>query len=102
MSARIFPPQFSLRKSPLCSCKEETKTTVHFFLHCPLYLVHRNNLLGELSNILNNDVRQLPDDHLCDLLLIGTPSYNEIANKMILEGTVRFVIYTKRFKGSDH
>ena len=102
MSARIFPPQFSLRKSPLCSCKEETEATVHFFLHCPLYLVHRNNLLGELSNILNNDVRQLPDDHLCDLILLGSPSYNEIANKMILEATVSFVIYTKRFKGSDH
>ena len=84
--------------SPLCNCKKEIETTVHFFLHCPLYLVQRNNLLGELSNIIKNDVRQLPDDHLCDLVLFGSPSYNEIANKMILEATVSFVIHTKRFK----
>ena len=87
-----------LCESPLCSCKEEIETTFHFFLHCLLYLAHRNNLLGELSKILNNDVRQLPDYHLCDLLLFGSPSYNEIANKIILEATVSFVVYTKRFK----
>ena len=84
--------------SPPCNSKEDIETAVHFFLHCPLHLVHRNNLLGELSNILNSVVRQLPDDHLCDLLLFGSPSYNEIANKMILEATGFFVIHTKRFK----
>ena len=82
-----------LGESPLCNCKEEIESTVHFFLHFPFYLVHRNNLLGQLSNILNNDVRQLPDDQLCDLLLFGRPSYNEIANKMILEAIVNFIIH---------
>ena len=64
----------SLCESPLCNCSEEIETTVNFFLHCPFYLVHRSTLRSELSNILANDVRQLPDDHLCDLLLFGSPS----------------------------
>ena len=56
---------------PLCSCKEGIEYTVHFFLHCPLYLDHRIDLLGEVSDIIKNDVTQLPDDHLCDLLLFA-------------------------------
>ena len=82
----------------LCNCREEIEPTVHFLLHCTFHLVHRNNLLGEVSDILIINVRQLPDDHLCDLLLFGSPTYNEVANKMILDATVSFIIHTKRFK----
>ena len=59
-------------ESPICNCKEGVESTTHFLLHCPLHLVHRNNLLGEISDILNNDVTQLPGDHLCNLLLFGS------------------------------
>ena len=68
-----------------------------FFLHCPLHLVHINSLLGEVSDILNNDGTQLPDDHLCNLLLFGSPKFNKIANRMILDATVRFLVNTNRF-----
>ena len=83
--------------SPICSCNEGIESTIHFFLHCPLHLVHRNSLLGELSDILNNDVTQLPDDHLCNLLLSGSLKFNKIANRMILDATVRFLVNTNRF-----
>ena len=41
-------------ESPLCNCKEGIESTVHFLLYCPFHQVHRNKLLGEVSNILNN------------------------------------------------
>ena len=44
---------------------------------------------GEVSDILNNDVMQLPDDHLCNLLLFGSLKFNKIDNRMILDATVR-------------
>ena len=53
------------------------------------------NLLGEVSSILYNDVRQLPDNHLYDLLLFGSSVYNEIAYKMFLEATVSLIIHAK-------
>ena len=37
----------------------------------------------------------MPDDHLCDLLLIGGPTYYEIASIMILQATVSFIMHTK-------
>ena len=53
---------------------------------------------GEVSDILNNDVMQLPDDHLCNLLLFGSLKFNKIANRMILDATVRFLVKANRFK----
>ena len=79
-------------------CTEHPHTKLSsFFLHCPLYLVHRNSLLSEVSDTLNIDVTQLPDDHLCNLLLFGSPKFNKIANRMILDATVRFSVNTNRF-----
>ena len=37
-------------------------------------------MLDEVSDIVGNDISQLPDDHLCDLLLFGSRAYNEKAN----------------------
>ena len=92
-----FQHNFSY-ESPLHNRKEGIESTVHLFLHCPLYQVHRHSLLGEVSDVLNNDVTQLPGDHLCDLLLFGSQSFNEITKRMILDATVSFIIHTNRFK----
>ena len=83
--------------SPICSFYEGIESTTHFLLHCPLHLVHRNCLLGEVSDILHNDVTQLPEDHLCNLLLLGSLKFNKIANRMILDATVRFLVNTNGF-----
>ena len=67
-------------------------------ISCHLYRAHRSILLDEVSDIVGNDISQLPDDHLCDLLLYGSKAYNEKANEMILKCTVKFVKLTKRFQ----
>ena len=83
--------------SPICSCYEGIESTTQFFLHCPFNLVHRNGLLGEISDTLNNDGTQLPDNHLCNLLLSVSIKFNKVANRMILSASVRFLVNTNRF-----
>ena len=85
-------------ESPNCKCNVGVESTIHYFLHCHLYRAHRKILLDEVSDIVGNDISQLPDDHLCDLLLFGSKAYNEKANEMILKCTAKFVKLTKRFR----
>ena len=68
---------------------------IAFFKKAGLF---RRNLLDKVSDIVDNDITQLPDDHLCHLLLFGSNAYNERANEMILKCTVEFVKQTKRFQ----
>ena len=84
--------------SPLCRCSQEDETTEHFVARCPLYSNPRDTLLGTISNTLNNDITVLPHNHLTELLLYGSKSYNVITNKLILESTIRYIKSTKRFK----
>ncbi len=85
-------------KTPMCKCDLGVESTIHYFLHCRQYTLHRRNLLDKISDIVGNDITQLPDDHLSDLFLFGSNAYNEKANEMILKCTVEFVKQTKRFQ----
>ena len=85
-------------ESPMCICDLGVESTIHYFLHCCQYALHRRNLLDKVSDIVDNDIAQLPDDHLCDLLLFGSSTYNERANEIILKCTVEFVKQTRRFQ----
>ena len=69
-----------------------------FIFLCTTHSTKFIGMLGEVSNILNNDVTQLPDDHLSNFLLFGSQTFNEIANRMILDATVSYIIQANRFK----
>ena len=84
--------------SLLCSCGQSSKSTVHFFLHCQLYTDLRRVLLDSVSEIILNDVRVYPDQHTCHILLYGSESFNSVANRMILESTIRYIKDSNRFK----
>ena len=84
--------------SPLCSCGQSSESTVHFFLHCQLYTDLRKVLLDSVSEIYLNDVRVYPDQHMFHILLYGSESFNSVANRMILESTIRYIKDSNRFK----
>ena len=84
--------------SPLCSCGQSSESTVHFFLHCQLYIDLRRVLLDIVSEIILNDVRVYPDQRMCHILLYGSESFNSVANRMILEATIRYIKDSNRFK----
>lgn len=90
--------------NPICKCGLENETVEHFFLRCPRFSTPRNDLLLGIQNILKHDINSTlispthrPSD-LTNLLLYGSESFNGIANKLILETSIRFVLFSKRFK----
>ena len=72
-------------ENPNCKYNLGIESTIHYVLHCHLYRAHRSILRDEFSDIVGNDISQLPDDHLCDLLLFGSKAYNEKPSEMVLK-----------------
>ena len=68
-------------------------------LLCKLFLDHNYSFLKlSLPKSIIQVIRYIIPYHLCDFLLFGSSNFNEIANKMILDATVRFVVHTNCFK----
>ena len=84
--------------SPTCKCNVEDESTEHFLLRCPLYTTDRRVLLSNISNVVKNDFTVLPDEYVTRIALYGSNSFNDIANKMIIESTLIYIRSTKRFE----
>ena len=82
--------------SPICNCGKANEDNEHFLLHCPLYDIIRQDLFGQLENILDFNVSDMNSKSLCNLLLFGKPDLDVSMNKMIIEETLRFIENTKR------
>jgi hypothetical protein len=85
-------------ENPTCACGSEDESTDHFLLRCPRFVTPRITLLSSISDAINPSILDLPHDHLSNILINGSPVYNEISNKLIIESTIRFIRKTKRFK----
>ena len=70
----------------------------HFFLYCPFFNELRQDLIGQLSQILNKDALNLGPKDLCHLMLYGSPSLSMIDNRMIIEATIQYIENSERFK----
>ena len=84
--------------SPICTCNTGIEDNEHFLLHCPLYDQMRNDLFDQLSEIPGLELDNLNSEALCELLLFGNPRFNNIANKLILEATISFILSTGRLE----
>ena len=56
-------------ESPMCSCRLDDETFVHYFLCCPRYHTQRNNFLSKILELMGCDVSGLPNDHLIHILI---------------------------------
>ena len=84
--------------NPFCNCGMAKEDNEHFFLHCPHFNELRQNLLGQLSRVLNKDALNLDPKELCHLMLYGSPSLSVIDNRMVLEATIQYIENSERFK----
>ena len=84
--------------NPFCNCGMAKEDNEHFFLHCPHCNELRQNLLGQLSRVLNKDALNLDPKELCHLMLYGSPSLSVIDNGMVLEATIQYIENSERFK----
>ena len=85
-------------QSPICSCGKGEETATHFLLCCPRYSHLRSDYLSKISQIVKSDVTVFPNDHLTDLLLYGSESFNDVSNNLILNETIDFIFKSERFK----
>ena len=77
--------------NPLCKCSIENESTEHFLLRCLLYSTIRKTLLSNLAIAVNDEILNLPHDHLTSIILYGSTSFNLITNKTILIITLHFI-----------
>ena len=83
--------------SPICKCNNEDESTEHFLLRCPLCTEIGRVLIGSISDIDKNDFTVFPDEYVVIIALYGSNIFNDIANKMIVESTINYILGTKRF-----
>ena len=73
--------------SPMRVCNAGVEDNAHFFLHCPLFVPMRNDLLGQLSHLPGLDLSNIA---LLNLLLYSSPKFNEIDNRIVLEASTAY------------
>lgn len=83
--------------SPICDCTGGIESTEHFFLHCPKFNSQRQTLLSNIATALNTDISVFPDSHLTEILMYGSPSFNNVTNKIILTASLHYIKSTGRF-----
>ena len=83
--------------NPICRCGTDVESSVHFFLHCPLF---QNEMLILLSIVKNIDSKLLNynDLRLTQILLFGDKSLDVNSNSSILNATIDFVISSRKFE----
>ena len=82
--------------SDTCSCNQGVEDANHFFLACPLYVNHRNIVLGNVNLILNGYELNIND--FPHLFLYGHPNISNVDNKAILTATIDYLKNTERFE----
>ena len=94
-----FKHSFQDLINPLCNSVYEVISTVHFFLHSPLFTNERTTLFSTLRN-LDSKLCGNTDSLLTNSLLFDKESLNTDQNTAILNANMEFILSTKRFDES--
>ena len=86
-------PRSTLLNSP---CFE---STLHFFLHCPNFLISRQTLFQKIRNI-DDKILSQSETQLTQTLLYGSQNYHPGINRLIINSTIKYIISTGRFRCS--
>ena len=86
---------FADTPSDKCLCKNGVEDTHHFLIECPFYTTHRKALFACVETLLQN--HNLRVTKSVELLLYGHPLLDVSENRVLLLGTLEFIIKTKRF-----
>ena len=83
---------------PMCTCRREPETTLHYLLRCNLCSTQRLELLKNVC-ILNQSLRNYSNEKLLNILLYGSEDFDCNMNKEILKATIKFLKISERFNG---
>ena len=85
--------------NPLCSCRIEAETMLHFFLRCQLFNDIREILMNDLISI-DRSLPSLSQDKLVSILIYGSDAFDNKKNRKILIFTIHFIKDSQRFDDS--
>ena len=80
---------------PLCSCRNDIESTVHFFLHRQNFTTQRQTLLNKLKSI-NASIMADNEKSVARTLLFGRPDFNYSTNIEIINAKISFILTTER------
>ena len=84
--------------NPICSCGFDIETKCHFLIHCPNFINERSPLLKNVS-WLNKNKLPFCDNLVMKRLLYGDNSFDLVANTLMLNLSVDFILSSERFDG---
>ena len=95
--------KFNIVHSPACACSFHNEDIYHFFLSCPIFVQHRNELLDIVCHTLAPGVHptlivHLAKDILIQYFLQGNSDLNEDINHVIFEAVQSYIMKTRRFQ----
>jgi hypothetical protein len=93
-----FAYKFPDTSNELCLCVLGAEDIYHYLLHCHVFYGIRNTLLINVSGIVGEDASLYSDTTLKDLLLYGDENLSYVANKSILQETLKFIHQSERFQ----
>ena len=95
-----FNHKFQNCTNPTCICSSENESTTHFFLYCHFYILIRATLFNKLKEIVNN-LQELSGQTVAEIVLYGSPYLNGNQNLQIFKCTVKYIMDSRRFTGSQ-
>ena len=98
-----FTHSFQYTLNALCEWGKDTKSTMHFFLHCANFLIPRQISFQNIGNIDDSILSQCKTQITQTPMAIspyGCQNYHCSINRLIIISTIKYLISSERFKCS--
>ena len=83
--------------NPICSFRDTMETTIHYLLHCPIYLHEMKGGHSWTTFSIGENIYDKNYSHISVFPLFGISSNNDASNIYILNATIPYILATKRF-----
>ena len=100
LSEHKFKHSFQDKLTPICACGSDIETPCHYFISCPIFDAEQNTLLKNTRKIVPR-ILNLNQSQITHVLLYGDSFLKNETNTEILNSTVNYILFTKRFESSS-
>ena len=98
LRAHKMSHNFQDTPSDICQCGMDAESTAHYLLDCELFIEARINLFEIVNPILQAKGLHFPsNNHLVNFILYGDNSLSMKENKIVLNGTLKYIKDSRRF-----
>ena len=84
--------------NPLSTYSLDIESTIHYFLYCNYYNSARIFFLNDLNSV-DRTLLNLSDLSLVNVLLYGSPQFDDSQNAFILNSSIKYILISERLSG---